>query len=114
MTNISKRYYAKLLLFGEYTVTLGSGALSIPYTKYSGSWSYSKKTIPSRDGLLKLYNYLASQHHLSNEIQLEEFKNNIQKGLYFDSDIPLGYGLGSSGALVAAFLIHIVSLNLTI
>ena len=29
-------------------------------------------------------------------------KNNVDSGMYFDSSIPQGYGVGSSGALVAA------------
>ncbi|MCB0472204.1 MAG: mevalonate kinase, partial [Flavobacteriaceae bacterium] len=31
-----------------------------------------------------------------------EFKRDIDRGMYFDSSIPQGYGVGSSGALVAA------------
>ena len=32
----------------------------------------------------------------------EKLKNDVQEGMYFDSSIPQGYGVGSSGALVAA------------
>lgn len=35
-------------------------------------------------------------------LDVERLKNDIDKGLYFDSNIPQGYGVGSSGALVAA------------
>ena len=90
------------MLFGEYTVTLGSGALSIPFSNYSGQWSYYNKTISSRESLMRFYTFLTSQHHLSDEIQLDAFRNDISNGLFFDSNIPFGYGLGSSGALVAA------------
>ena len=34
--------------------------------------------------------------------RLDELKRDIDKGMYFDSSIPQGYGVGSSGALVAA------------
>ena len=32
-----------------------------------------------------------------------KMNNELIEGLYFDSTIPQGYGVGSSGALVAAF-----------
>ncbi|MBN2772882.1 MAG: hypothetical protein JXR31_01445, partial [Prolixibacteraceae bacterium] len=35
-------------------------------------------------------------------INLAAFEDDIKKGLYFNSSIPMNYGLGSSGALVAA------------
>lgn len=36
------------------------------------------------------------------ELNLEAFFRDLDKGLFFDSNIPVGYGLGSSGALSAA------------
>ena len=33
---------------------------------------------------------------------LDTLKNDVETGMYFDSSIPQGYGVGSSGALVAA------------
>src|SRR5690606_10028878 len=33
---------------------------------------------------------------------MEAMENDIANGMYFDSSIPQGYGIGSSGALVAA------------
>lgn len=35
-------------------------------------------------------------------LDLEQMKEDIDAGLYFESSIPQGYGLGSSGAMVAA------------
>jgi mevalonate kinase len=35
-------------------------------------------------------------------MDLESLQKDVASGLYFDSDIPQGYGAGSSGALVAA------------
>jgi mevalonate kinase len=34
--------------------------------------------------------------------RLNEFRQDIDNGMYFDSSIPQGYGVGSSGALVAS------------
>ena len=39
---------------------------------------------------------------LSPSFRLAKFKKDIEEGMYFDSSIPQGYGVGSSGALVAA------------
>jgi mevalonate kinase len=33
---------------------------------------------------------------------MEVLKTDVERGMYFDSSIPQGYGVGSSGALVAA------------
>ncbi len=33
------------------------------------------------------------------KLDLDRFENDIDKGLYFESNIPQGYGIGSSGAL---------------
>ena len=32
----------------------------------------------------------------------ERLDADLEKGMYFDSSIPMGYGVGSSGAIVAA------------
>ncbi|NJL74492.1 MAG: hypothetical protein HC892_05065 [Saprospiraceae bacterium] len=33
---------------------------------------------------------------------MAQFQQAIEAGLYFESSIPIGYGVGSSGALTAA------------
>ncbi|MBT8220838.1 MAG: hypothetical protein KJP00_13495 [Bacteroidia bacterium] len=96
------RYPAKILLFGEHTVLLGGKALARPLYKFFGSWNY-KKTEISR-ALEDFHNYLSKQAELTNYLDLVEFGKEISKGLFFDSSIPIGYGLGSSGSFVAASL----------
>ncbi len=90
---------AKVLLFGEYTILSGSQALAIPFDKFSGKWSYEDLAdkAPSQK---HLYNFLLS--HDCKDLDTERFKKELDQGLWFDSSIPQGYGLGSSGALVAA------------
>lgn len=34
--------------------------------------------------------------------RFDEIEKDLQEGMYFDSSIPRGYGVGSSGAIVAA------------
>lgn len=103
MTEINKKYNAKILLFGEYTVTLGSGALAIPYDEYKGHWDFGVGHDASKQGLRKLAEYVDHSPELSNKYNLAAFYEALDIGLYFASDIPSGYGLGSSGAVVAAF-----------
>jgi mevalonate kinase len=99
-----QRYHGKLLLFGEYTILKGSRALAMPLPRYGGQWGYSE-SIPAA---LSLEGFVAHLHKLEKndgllaELQLSAFEREVNKGLYFDSDIPVGYGVGSSGALCAA------------
>ena len=51
---------------------------------------------------MKFYQYLSSLDTNLTHFRLEELKKDIDRGMYFDSSIPQGYGVGSSGALVAA------------
>ena len=92
---------AKILLLGEYTILNGSKALAIPFNELSGKWSFSKldteAAIISHTSLL---NFL--KHSSENYLDLDKLKSDIEKGLWFDSSIPHGFGLGSSGALIAA------------
>jgi mevalonate kinase len=99
----NKIFNSKLLLLGEYTVINGGQALAIPLNKYNGSWENAPSDISSREGLLKLLNYVKGEGTLTSLFDIKQFEDDISAGLSFVSNIPLGYGLGSSGALVAAF-----------
>ena len=100
-------FYAKILLFGEYGIIKDSKGLAIPYNSYQGALKKSDETseeeIKSNKNLKKFYNYLLA---LNNQdivsFRLDELKADIEEGMYFDSSIPQGYGVGSSGALVAS------------
>lgn len=99
-----KTFPGKLLLFGEYTVLLGSKALAIPLPQFSGAWSFGEKSkaTPLQEWLHYLRK-LADAQELSAPFALQRFEHDLSQGLYFNSNIPVGYGLGSSGALCAAF-----------
>ncbi len=105
-------FYSKILLFGEYTVMQQSTVLSIPFTHYQGSLRFLNSedytdyafAHESNRSLLGFYNYLEqSNHEITKLFDIERFKHDIDHGIYFESSIPQGYGIGSSGALVAAF-----------
>lgn len=100
-------FYAKILLFGEYGIIEDSQGLTLPYSFYKGTLKFSdlpnefeKK---SNAHLLKYAEYLKNLQLPENfQLNIDAFMADISKGLFFDSNIPQGYGVGSSGALVAA------------
>ncbi len=101
-------FYGKILLFGEYGIIEDSMGLSIPYNNYQGSFvfdSNQKEFIDSNFELVKFYNHLVqlqSSNKIPCALSLDNFKQDLDNGIAFDSSIPQGYGVGSSGALVAA------------
>jgi len=106
-------FYAKLMLFGEYSVICDSMGLTIPYAHFTGELSFmNNEQYTEYDFALEsnrhLKDYLVylkdlfSRKRLSFDLDIEKLELDIEKGLYFESNIPQGYGIGSSGALVAA------------
>jgi mevalonate kinase len=101
-------FYSKILLFGEYGIIRDSKGLSIPYNFYNGALKRDKNT--SEEATLSNQNlkrFVAHLETIQNESELVSFdlkalKTDVEAGMYFDSSIPQGYGVGSSGALVAA------------
>ena len=102
-------FYSKILLFGEYGIIRDSKGLSIPYNFYNGALKVSDLSdavsLKSNEGLHRFATYLEKlQSEQPNLVSfdIERLMSDIAKGMYFDSSIPQGYGVGSSGALVAA------------
>ena len=97
---------SKILLFGEYSLVLGGGGFAIPYSKYSGELKIDNKnsshSLTSNDSLFLFSNFLESNSEQFHFLNLNELKADLNKGLWFSSNIPNGYGLGSSGAMMAA------------
>ncbi len=106
-------FYAKILLFGEYSVIYNSMGLIIPYSHFRGELAFMNKDRYTdidfaKQSNTQLKNYadsLLSLHKSGNlnvQLDLPAFIEDVKKGLFFESTIPQGYGLGSSAALVAA------------
>lgn len=99
-------FSSKVLLFGEYSVIQESNALAMPYHLFEGSLSFSKKKLSSRDSeldaLVRYLKKLEDRSELNFDFDVSSFSFDVGQGLFFDSTIPQGYGVGSSGALVAA------------
>jgi len=110
-----KLFYSKILLFGEYGIIKNSKGLAIPYNFYKGTLKTLAECEPngqkredahkSNEALKAFASHLET---LTNEpspivrFNIEKLNADIADGMYFDSSIPQGYGVGSSGALVAA------------
>lgn len=99
-------FYAKILLFGEYGIIKDSRGLAIPFNTYQGALKMSGKMGPealaSNQKLKGFLGYLTGLENENVQLNLDALAADIENGLYFDSSIPQGYGVGSSGALVAA------------
>ena len=102
-------FYSKILLFGEYGIIRDSKGLSIPYNFYNGALktedNQTPEAIKSNGNLKRFVTYLTNLQIEQPELvvfNLEDLKIDVENGMYFDSSIPQGYGVGSSGALVAA------------
>ena len=99
-------FYSKILLFGEYGIIKDSKGLSIPYNFYNGALKIidinTSLAKDSNTKLFKFYDYLKNLNSPLVNFNLDKFHSDLKLGMYFDSSIPEGYGVGSSGALVAA------------
>lgn len=102
-------FYSKILLFGEYGIIKDSKGLSIPYNFYNGALksdgNTSAEAVRSNENLKRFAAHLETLQTEQPELvqfDIQALKNDIAQGMYFDSSIPQGYGVGSSGALVAA------------
>lgn len=100
-------FNSKLLLFGEYGLMYDAMALSVPFPEFSGyldldsGHTHPESTLEIR----KFYEHLKSgdtSQQLRFAFDLERLEHDLGRRLFFNSGIPQQYGVGSSGALVAA------------
>ena len=100
-------FYSKILLFGEYGIIEDSKGLSIPFNFFKGGLRIGDMSElierESNLNLKKFRDYLLKIEISTVEFDFEKLNLDLDKGMFFDSSIPQGYGVGSSGALVAAF-----------
>jgi mevalonate kinase len=102
---------SKILLFGEYGILVGSRGLSVPYPAFTGTFRFHDSSAPeisndqalfSNHQIRLLSGYFNSRSQDFQFLDLGKLSEDLDKGLWFDSNIPQGYGAGSSGALTAA------------
>ena len=119
---MNQPYPAKILLFGEHAVLDGGEALAMAWPEHSARWvrqvqnqatdqPLRKSQVPNRDpdlqkALQQYVHWLQADRETWNEYldmdALEAALGGPNPGFWLDSDIPHGYGLGSSGSVCAA------------
>jgi len=104
-----RKISSKILLFGEYSVIKNSMALATPYRIFEGHLKFRPHQESNKHGIdaeLKAFcSYLKGLDHkkeLLAPLDLDTLEFDISQGLIFDSSIPQGFGVGSSGALCAS------------
>ncbi len=122
MQNTEKIFNAKIMLFGEYSLMHGSRALTIPFLQYGARLRFPDVSMGERMQTMVMHSnkqlaafgqfLLHEQKKLSIReiLNMDAFEQDISRGLFLESNIPSGYGLGSSGALVAA-IYHVYANN---
>ncbi len=109
----SPMFYSKILLFGEYSVIFDSMALSVPFIRFNaGLRFFNSISYPDHDFAVRSNSMLRKycswleianrEGQLAGNFDTDEFNRDIEAGIFLDSNIPQGYGLGSSGTLCAA------------
>jgi mevalonate kinase len=109
MINTEKKYFAKLMLAGEYGVIVGSEAITVPLGNFHAQLAQREGEtqnpgiIQSVASLRKLLTYIRSlpKNSFYATPDTDAFEEALKKGYYIDSGIPQGYGIGSSGAVSA-------------
>ena len=101
------RYNSKVILFGEYSMIFDATALMIPLKRFSAQWQFPQSrnrtaSLTSNQSLKRFCQYLSEKEELSNLFDLQALRRDLKEGLFLASNVPSGYGLGSSGTLVAA------------
>ena len=101
------RYWSKLLLFGEYSMIFDGCAVVIPLKRFSASWTRAQGTDDaflcfSNRELARFRRFLAENPTLAGAVNTSAFADDLADGWALASNVPLGYGLGSSGTVVAA------------
>jgi mevalonate kinase len=100
-----KRFYSRLLLFGEYAQSYGSYSLVVPFDLFSGGLVILKgedvRKNESRKILFDFCQFLKKNKEKFFFLNIESFEAELNEGLCFDSDLPGNYGLGESGVLIA-------------
>lgn len=106
------QFNSKVLLFGEYSILYNSMALVMPLERFSGELAFHTNgeddtaALRSNEYLKKFCAFISSRMDEEFVLEVKRFEMELDHGLFFKSNIPIGYGLGSSGALVAAIFLR--------
>lgn len=92
-----RRFLSKILLFGEHIVLNGALSLAIPFDKHYAYWVEDNED----KSLIKFLDFCKTLSFV------EGSDLDVLSDRQLVTNIPLGYGLGSSGALCAAVYEHL-------
>lgn len=84
-----------------------SHALAIPYPLFEGRLKFKRSKNIMIESELKAFGQYLKKIQQTQDLRgfdLSSFEFDIGQGLFFDSTIPQGFGVGSSGALCAALV----------
>jgi mevalonate kinase len=87
---------AKVLIAGEYSVLTGGEAFACPLNSYEAYWATTSEVDPRLESLIPFI-------HELDFLDSDLFEREVFSGYYIKSEIPMGKGIGSSGAVAAAF-----------
>lgn len=104
-------FNSKILLFGEYGIIHEAMGLALPYDLFQGRLVFrnvtqvSSKILQSNKELRTFTDYLKKlvrEDDFPIEFDFTSLDFDLEQGLFFESTIPQGFGVGSSGSLTAA------------
>lgn len=107
----SPLFHSKILLFGEYSIILHSMGLALPYPLFEGRLLIKHITDSSRRiqqsnnelrAVAQYIKYKLKNKELDCDFDVKSMEFDVAQGLFFQSNIPQGFGVGSSGALTAS------------
>lgn len=87
----------------------------MPLKQFKGKFNFNPSCTESKSSNASLRAFC--RHMIKNHFPIDEqgniinvkrFQLEVDKGLYFESNIPQGFGLGSSGAIVAAIFMRYI------
>ena len=99
-----KTFPAKILLFGEHIINKGANGLALPFHKCNCTLSFNKDETTlkeSKEVLELIANQIEKDEVIENLFDVVNLHQDISNGLNINMNIPVGYGLGSSGAICA-------------
>lgn len=104
----SRAFTGKILLFGEHVVLHGAKGLAMPLPNFTMRYVMDDTDVKSHQILASFLQFIESQtapnySALRQRLDVNSFSAALKSGLAVQSDIPMGSGLGSSGAFVALF-----------
>ena len=101
------QYCSKIILFGEYSMIFDATALLVPFRRFSARWVQAADNMDEQQSfsareLLRFCAFLQENGAFAETIDTDAFAEGLRAGWVLASDVPPGYGLGSSGTVAAA------------